>query len=95
MIFGIFYGLDWILTVPPTLRLANSAFGKRSASIVFGWIVFGHQIGAACAASLAGMLRQVQGSYQDMLVLARTASVIVAFPAVSIGNGRTVRKTIS
>ncbi|MCE2564555.1 MFS transporter [Komagataeibacter sp. FNDCF1] len=95
MIFGVFYGLDWIATVPPTLRLANSAFGERSAPIVFGWIVFGHQIGAACAASLAGMLRQAQGSYQDMLVLAGTTGVIAAFLAMSISNGRAVRKTIS
>jgi MFS family permease len=69
-VFGIFYGLDWIATVPPTLRLATSAFGERAAPVVFGWVVFGHQIGAACAASLAGLLRQAQGNYRDMLVLA-------------------------
>ncbi|WP_242010572.1 MFS transporter [Acetobacter musti] len=87
MIFGVFYGLDWIATVPPTLRLANHAFGDRAAPIVFGWIVFGHQIGAACAASLAGLLRQEQGSYQDMLVLAGCAGLIAALMALSIGRG--------
>ncbi|WP_058988603.1 MFS transporter [Acetobacter senegalensis] len=95
MIFGIFYGLDWIATVPPTLRLSNMAFGERSAPIVFGWIVFGHQIGAACAASLAGILRQAQGSYQDMLVLAGTAGVVAAFLAASIGKGRALQKTMN
>ncbi|GBR11987.1 sugar phosphate permease [Acetobacter oeni LMG 21952] len=88
MIFGIFYGLDWIATVPPTLRLSTAAFGERSAPIVFGWIVFGHQIGAACAASLAGILREAQGSYEDMLILAGGAGLIAAGMAVSIGAGR-------
>src|SRR5690606_25471631 len=46
-IFAIFYGLDWIATVPPTLRLATDIFGDRDAPVVFGWIVAGHQIGAA------------------------------------------------
>ncbi|RUU52465.1 MFS transporter, partial [Mesorhizobium sp. M7A.T.Ca.TU.009.01.1.1] len=45
IIFAVLYGLDWIATVPPTLRLANEAFGDRSGPIVFGWIVAGHQIG--------------------------------------------------
>lgn len=87
-IFGIFYGLDWIATVPPTLRLSNMAFGERSAPIIFGWIVFGHQIGAACAASLAGLLRQAQGNYQDMLILAGITGVIAACLALSIGSPR-------
>lgn len=49
-IFAIFFGLDWIATVPPTLRLATEAFGDRDTPIVFGWIVAGHQVGAATAA---------------------------------------------
>jgi hypothetical protein len=44
-IFAIFYGLDWIATVPPTVRLANDVFGRLAAPIVFGWIVAGHQLG--------------------------------------------------
>ncbi|MBB2166772.1 MFS transporter [Gluconacetobacter aggeris] len=92
-VFGIFYGLDWIATVPPTLRLANVAFGERAAPMVFGWVVFGHQIGAACAASLAGLLRQAQGSYRDMLVLAGCAGVLAALMALGIGRAP-VRATV-
>ncbi|MBE7731305.1 MFS transporter [Komagataeibacter sp. FXV3] len=88
MIFGVFYGLDWIATVPPTLRLANTAFGEQNAPIVFGWIVFGHQIGAASAASIAGVLRQVQGSYQDMLVLAGSAGLVAGVMALNVGRTR-------
>ncbi|MBS0964552.1 MFS transporter [Acetobacter okinawensis] len=86
MLFGVFYGLDWIATVPPTLRLANAAFGEARAPVVFGWIVFGHQIGAALAASLAGVLRQTQGSYRDMLVMAGLAGVAAALMALRIGR---------
>ena len=49
-LFAVFYGLDWIATVPPTLRLATEAFGDRDAPVVFGWIAAGHQMGAASAA---------------------------------------------
>lgn len=62
-LFAMFYGLDWVATVPPTLKLTNEAFGSQQAPVVFGWIVAGHQLGAACAALGAGMLRNSLGSY--------------------------------
>ncbi len=46
----VWYGLDWIATVPPTLRLATDAFGAEQAPIIFGWIGAGHQVGAALTA---------------------------------------------
>ncbi|MEQ5839928.1 MFS transporter [Paraburkholderia acidicola] len=62
-IFALFYGLDWIATVPPTVRLATDVYGKEAAPVVFGWIVAGHQLGAAFAALGAGMLRASLGTY--------------------------------
>ena len=62
-LFGLFYGLDWVATVPPTVRLTGDVFGPREASIVFGWIVAGHQLGAACAALGGGILRHTLGTY--------------------------------
>ena len=62
-IFAVFYGLDWIATVPPTLRLTADVFGPERAAIVFGWIVAAHQLGAAFAAFSAGTLRTVFGDY--------------------------------
>ncbi|WP_323123102.1 MFS transporter [Burkholderia alba] len=62
-LFAVFYGLDWIATVPPTVRLATDAFGKAAAPVVFGWIVAGHQLGAAFAALGAGLLRASLGTY--------------------------------
>ena len=62
-LFGLFYGLDWVATVPPTVRLTNDVFGAREAPIVFGWIVAGHQLGAAFAALGGGVLRHTFGNY--------------------------------
>ena len=56
-LFAVFYGLDWIATVPPTVRLTTDIFGKAEAPMMFGWILTGHQIGAAVAAFGAGYLR--------------------------------------
>ncbi|HMH64491.1 MAG TPA: MFS transporter, partial [Rhizomicrobium sp.] len=53
-LFAVFYGLDWIATVPPTLAIANRAFGLKKAPVLFGWISASHQIGAASAAFFAG-----------------------------------------
>ncbi|WP_434632208.1 MFS transporter [Chromobacterium sp. CV08] len=62
-LFALFYGLDWVATVPPTLKLTAEAFGSERAAVVFGWIVAGHQLGAAFAALGAGLLRNSLGSY--------------------------------
>ncbi|WP_323958369.1 MFS transporter [Brevibacillus composti] len=63
VIFSVFYGLDWIATVPPTVRLATNEFGKESSGMIFGWIVVAHQIGASAATYSAGLMREVLGSY--------------------------------
>ncbi len=62
-IFAVFYGLDWIATVPPTVRLAGKAFGDANAALMFGWIAVAHQIGAAFAAYAAGYVRTATGDY--------------------------------
>lgn len=87
-IFAIFFGLDWIATVPPTLRLTTEAFGERDASIVFGWIVAGHQLGAASAAWMAGAIRESQGSYLMAFVISGTTGLAAAVIALMIGRKR-------
>jgi predicted MFS family arabinose efflux permease len=83
-VFAVFYGLDWIATVPPTLRLANETFGDRDAPIVFGWVLVGHQAGAATAAFGAGILREVQGDYLGAFVAAGAFGLIAAAMALMI-----------
>ncbi len=86
-VFAVFYGLDWIATVPPTVRLAARCFGEENAPIMFGWIAAAHQLGAASAAWLAGVARVGTGSYLVAFItagaLCMVASVLVAF----IGRG--------
>jgi MFS family permease len=86
-IFAVFYGLDWIATVPPTVRLANEAFGDRDGPIVFGWIAAGHQAGAATAAVTAGVIRATQGRYLEAFVLAGVAGLIAALASIMIRRG--------
>lgn len=61
--FAILFGLNWIATVPPTLKLTNARFGQAEGPIVYGWIFTGHQAGAAAAAIGAGVIRQLSGGY--------------------------------
>ena len=77
-LFAVFYGLDWIATVPPTLAIANRVFGTKKAPILFGWISASHQIGAASAAFFAGVSRTATGSYLDSFVVAGFVAVLAA-----------------
>ncbi len=62
-VFAVFYGLDWIATVPPTVRLTTRCFGKEQVGLMYGWISAAHQLGAASAAFLAGAIRTNLGDY--------------------------------
>jgi sugar phosphate permease len=62
--FAIFYGLDWIATVPPTVRLTSEAFGKENTGVIYGWIGASHQLGASLAAFGAGAIRTFTGEYR-------------------------------
>lgn len=86
--FTVFYGLDWIATVPPTLRLASDAFGKKNAPVVFGWITASHQLGGGLAASGAGLLRTEFGEYTEAFLIAGLACAITAIMVLFIGRGK-------
>lgn len=75
--FIIFYGLDWVATVPPTVVLAREAFGL-DGPIVFGWIFAFHQLGAAIAATGAGLIRDVHHSYAPAFVIAGALCMVAA-----------------
>lgn len=62
--FAVFYGLDWIATVPPTVRLTSDAFGRENTGVIYGWIGASHQLGASLAALAAGTVRTVIGDYR-------------------------------
>ncbi|KPC55471.1 MFS transporter [Amantichitinum ursilacus] len=83
-VFALFYGLDWIATVPPTVRLTTDIFGSQKAPIVFGWIVAGHQLGAAFAALGAGLLRSSLGNYTLATMISGGLCVISALVVLRI-----------
>ena len=62
--FAVFYGLDWVATVPPTVRLTTEAFGRENTGVIYGWIGAAHQLGASLAAFGAGAIRTTAGDYQ-------------------------------
>jgi sugar phosphate permease len=88
-IFVVFYGLDWVATVPPTVRLAADLFGKRQAGTVFAWIFASHQLGAATIAFVAGALRASLGDYQASFISAGLLCLVAVGMVVSIGRSRT------
>ncbi|HZC33968.1 MAG TPA: MFS transporter, partial [Chthoniobacterales bacterium] len=77
-LFAVFYGLDWIATVPPTVALAAQIFGRERVGLVFGWIFAAHQLGAAAAASFAGMLRTLEGTYDHAFLISGNLCIITA-----------------
>ena len=91
-LFAMFYGLDWIATVPPTVRLAEKSFGRENAAVMFGWIAASHQIGAATAAWAAGTLRTDTGSYLSAFVTAGIICLLASVMVLSIGQQREGQK---
>ena len=90
-VFGIFYGLDWIATVPPTVRLAANAFGVENAGMMYGWIMVIHQVGSATAAYGAGLLHTDIGNYNAAFIGAGGLCMIAAVLSLRVGVGRTPR----
>src|SRR6202034_3426854 len=85
-LFAMFYGLDWIATVPPTVRLTAQRFGPERAGMVFGWIFAGHQIGAATAAFGAGLSRTLLLSYLPAFFAAGALCIIAAALTLAISR---------
>ena len=87
-LFAMFYGLDWIATVPPTVRLAEKSFGKQNAALMFGWIAAAHQVGGAFAAWGAGFLRTYTGDYLSAFIASGMICLVAAAMAPFIGIKR-------
>jgi MFS family permease len=83
-IFAVLYGLDWVATVPPTVKLAAERFGPEKAGLTFGWIFAGHQLGAATAAFGAGATRTEFATYMPALFVAGGFCIIAALLVMTI-----------
>ena len=88
ILFIVFYGLDWVATVPPTVQLTRKVFGMRNFAIVYGWIFAAHQIGAATIAFAAGAVRTVFGDYQIAFMSSGLLCLIAAGMVLRIARPR-------
>jgi sugar phosphate permease len=91
-LFAMFYGLDWIATVPPTVRLTAQRFGPERANLVFGWIFAGHQLGAATAAFGAGLSRTLLLSYLPAFFVAGALCVVASLIVLAISRPAPIPK---
>jgi MFS family permease len=85
-IFAMFYGLDWVATVPPTITLTNDVFGRKDAPVLVSWIVAGHQVGSAVAAFGAGETRFLTGSYVPAFLASGVACLLAALLVLRIAK---------
>ena len=86
ILFIVFYGLDWVATVPPTVQLARKIFGQQNFAIVYGWIFASHQLGAAAIAFAAGAVRTYFGDYQIAFMTSGLLCLIAAGLVLRIGK---------
>jgi predicted MFS family arabinose efflux permease len=85
-VFALFYGLDWIATVPPTVSITVKTFGRERANLVFGWVFAAHQLGAATAAFGAGLSRTVLSTYLPAFFAAGALCLLAAGLALLLGR---------
>jgi MFS family permease len=88
-IFAVFYGLDWIATVPPTVKLTAKNFAPAQANMVFGWIFAGHQLGAATASYGGGLSKTMLATYLPAFFAAGAMCLIAAVIVLWVGERRT------
>jgi predicted MFS family arabinose efflux permease len=85
-LFIVFYGLDWVATVPPTVALCRTHFGLERSGVVFGWVFASHMVGAGVAASYAGWVRQSTGDYFTAWLTAGGLCLFAALACLAISR---------
>jgi sugar phosphate permease len=84
--FAVFYGLDWIATVPPTVRLTTETFGRENTGVIYGWIGASHQLGASMAAFGAGAIRTAAGDYRLAFWMAGALCIAAGSSFLTVGR---------
>lgn len=90
IIFTIFYGLDWIATVPPTISISRRIFGLQKSAIIYGWIFAAHQLGAAVAAFGGGLIYQYFNTYTWAFFLAGVFCIFASLFVILIKKEKVV-----
>ena len=94
ILFIVFYGLDWVATVPPTVQLSRKVFGQQNFAIIYGWIFASHQIGAATIAFAAGAVRTYFGDYQFAFMFSGLLCLVAAGLVLRIAREKPGRITV-
>ena len=88
LFFVVFYGLDWVATVPPTVQLCREAFGLERSGVLYGWVFASHMVGAGAAATFAGWIRTTQGDYTIAWLTAAALALLASASITLIPKGR-------
>ena len=86
LVFVIFYGLDWVATVPPTILLCRQVLGPERATVVYGWVFAAHQIGGSAAAFGAALLHTKFGDYATAFYISGLMCVFTSYFVLRIGK---------
>ena len=84
LVFIIFYGLDWVATVPPTVVLCRQVLGPEKGALIYGWVFAAHQIGGALAAYGAAVLRIKFGDYAAAFYITGVMCLITSYFVLQI-----------
>jgi predicted MFS family arabinose efflux permease len=90
VVFILFYGLDWVATVPPTVALCREYYGA-AGPVVFGWVFASHQFGAAIAASAAGLVRDQLGTYNAAWYGAGALAILASLLSLMLFAGKRLK----
>ena len=88
LIFVIFYGLDWVATVPPTIMLCRTILGPDRGTVIYGWVFAAHQIGGSIAAFGAAVLRVKLGDYAAAFYVSGALCLITSYFVLQIAKGK-------
>jgi MFS family permease len=84
LVFVIFYGLDWVATVPPTVILCRRVLGPTSGTVVYGWVFACHQIGGSIAALGGAVIHDKLGNYASAFYAAGVLCIIASYAVLQI-----------
>jgi len=90
LVFVIFYGLDWVATVPPTIMLCRTILGPDRATVIYGWVFAAHQIGGSIAAFGAAVLRVKLGDYAAAFYISGTLCLVSSYFVLQIAKGKSL-----
>jgi len=88
LVFVVFYGLDWVATVPPTIMLCRTVLGPDRGTVIYGWVFAAHQIGGSIAAFGAAVLRVKLGDYAAAFYISGALCLVSSYFVLQIAKGK-------